>query len=135
MTEGSPISSHGNESTPATSSPALDQDVVRLLMGVPDETSREFMRGLFELFTHRLTSQLADLHAAFEKRDRPVIAELTHYFKGSARSVGAFSLARLFEQQERRQREGDLEGSQELLEPIRHEFQRVRDELAQLAES
>lgn len=75
--------------TPVAAPAVLDVQVLRQYVGDDDAVVRQFLRGFHE----RLDATRADMTAAWQAGDAPLLGRLAHRLKSAARTVGALQLA------------------------------------------
>ncbi len=113
--------------SPSPREPVLEADTLQELAALGG--SLRFMDDLINGFLADSERLLADIHRALEDADTTAIADLTHALKGSARSVGATSLAALCQDVSRLSPAELRDRCAELKEQFRKEFERTRSAL------
>jgi len=120
-----------------TLSPCLDEEILENLKTLGGEEDPEFFLSVVDQFLLDLPRHLQGIQQAVEGKDAEAMVKAAHTCKGSARSIGAISLAEISFALEQMGREGALEGAAEkfkqwLVEKERttHALERKREQLA-----
>ena len=91
--------------SPAAGGTPIDVAALEDLVGRDPDVIREFLRA----FWTSTAATAAELRAALDARNAPLVGSLAHRLKSPSKSVGARDLAKVCEELEAAGRGGDLE--------------------------
>ena len=111
----------------SNSGPILDVQVLDELAFLSND--KEFMKELIHGFINDTETLLNSLVEALETGDYDSLSDLTHALKGSARSIGAASMANMCSQLVRQRPKELRMATDDLIAELRFEFDKTRDAL------
>lgn len=115
---------------PNGSKEAIDPARIEELRAVTGEGKRDAFLTLAEIFRADGRARLSGIREAIAKDDIAAVAKDAHALRGAAGNLGAMNLADRCKDLEQLASSGSLGGSQDLLEKLEAEHQRVEEALA-----
>lgn len=109
---------------------AIDESALKKLYDLQDDEDPDLVGDLIRMFFDLTPKRVARLTDALRTGDARRIETEAHDLKSSAANLGATSLSAVAAEIEKMGRKGSIEGVQEALERLNHEFDRAKDELA-----
>jgi CheY-like chemotaxis protein len=113
-----------------SSLPTVDQGVLDGLREMQPDGEPDFLAELVEIFAEDASARLESLQKALDAGDANSFAKTAHILKGSSGNLGASRMTRVAAQLETLGRSGNLKSAEDLLEQLRHEFEKVNAELS-----
>ena len=113
----------------AAEPPILESSALDNLFRLEQHAGREIVRGVVDSFLSEVPSRMARMRQAIAEGDAETLNFTAHVLKGSSAQLGALRLAEVCRDLEGRSRDGDLEGSEELLGLLEKEAARAVDAL------
>ncbi len=122
-------------SEPASTTAALNHEIVSMLQAMGDELEPTFFRDVIEAFFTDTTVLIATLQQALTSEEINIIECTAHTLKGSSTNVGAFGMAAICDELEAAGHAADSSGIAACLTRLESEFARVRRQLTDLIPS
>jgi len=117
---------------PSESSDALDLTVIDQLRQPYQRPRIEKLQRLITLYRETAKQTLAELQQGIETKDAQAIASAAHKLKSPSGNLGAINLANLLNLLESNARQQLLQTSEEEIDQIQYEYQRVIEALSQI---
>jgi len=124
--EGNKAESDNQQST------ILDPVAIKRLKATLGKRAATMLPALIENFFKDAVKLQEDARQAFEQHQTEDLRRAAHTLKSNARNFGATALAELCQELEHRAKNGELEGSEDLLTQIEAEYENVRNALEAL---
>lgn len=99
-----------------------------------EEIMEDEFPELVEVFISDSDPRIPALKQALENKDVMTLRELSHSFKGASGNLSALPLADLCFKIEERSRDGQIDGTDELIEKIEQEYLAVKSTLLSMIE-
>ncbi len=122
MTSGIPVSELAVDQFPL-----IDDEQVKLLLSVADETGDELLRELLELFVDENGPRIGKIREALMARNRDEVLRGAHSVAGSSANLGGFRLAKNCSQLEGLAANGEFGGMEALFNQIVIDFDATVD--------
>jgi HPt (histidine-containing phosphotransfer) domain-containing protein len=119
---------------PGNNAPAIDRKVLDRLFELQDEADPRLVAELIEMFFESSPERIEQLLAAARTENLRKVETVAHDFKSSAANLGALRLSSLAADLEVCGRKGKLEPVHALIDELKREYERAREELAKIAQ-
>ncbi len=107
----------------------IDQEVYQTLT---DSVGEDFMGEMVEAFLEEGAQLVADLEKGLADHDTDIFRRAAHSLKSNGATFGAMKLSDLAKELEEKARQGQLEGTAEMLEAISDAFSNAEQALKEL---
>jgi PAS domain S-box-containing protein len=111
----------------------LDFSVLASVFSFENNEDREAVEDLINIYLENAAQQLSQIEESLKLRDTQGAHELAHAIKGGSSSLGAHRMAELSSELEKIARKGSLNGTEELLNSMKIEFESIQQVLKSTA--